>query len=407
MKNRISKLLIIFMALILVMPVFVYAIGDDETNPTPTPTATPEPTPTPTATPEPTPTPTATPTPTPTPTATPTPTPTATPTPSPTPEPIKPRLKSLKVIFDGKELEFEGDNKKFDPEISTYKMSVGADVDSVKVEAEAAEGCTIYTGNGKKSLKAGKNEVKVVVKVTGQDATQQYVINITKEATDTSLKSLEVTGLALNETFKSDKLEYTMDVDYSFSKLNIVAKPNNPNAEVLIEGDDKLVVGENIVTIRVEANNDYTTYKITVKKAPEDKHESNNTTSAPASVIDDATNTKDNSTKKSTGLYIVITVFCVLMFVVAILAVVFIKKSKTDEQKEKERLKKEAKKNKGKVPVKEEVKPVPPAPEVKRVTVEQTKVTIKKEPIVDVPVINQVSDGLSDEDRTEILEGID
>ena len=407
MKNRISKLLIIFMALILVMPVFVYAIGDDETNPTPTPTATPDPTPTPTATPEPTPTPTATPTPTPTPTATPTPTPTATPTPTPTPEPIKPRLKSLKVIFDGKELEFEGDNKKFDPEISTYKMSVGADVDSVKVEAEAAEGCTIYTGKGKKSLKAGKNEVKVVVKVTGQDATQQYVINITKEATDTSLKSLEVTGLALNETFKSDKLEYTMDVDYSFSKLNIVAKPNNPNAEVLIEGDDKLVVGENIVTIRVEANNDYTTYKITVKKAPEDKHESNNTSSAPASVIDDATNTKDNSTKKSTGLYIVITVFCVLMFVVAIVAIVFIKKSKTDEQKEKERLKKEAKKNKGKVPVKEEVKPVPPAPEVKRVTVEQTKVTIKKEPIVDVPVINQVSDGLSDEDRTEILEGID
>ena len=407
MKNRISKLLIIFMALIIVMPVFVYAIGDDETNPTPTPTATPDPTPTPTATPEPTPTPTATPTPTPTPTATPTPTPTATPTPSPTPEPIKPRLKSLKVTYDGKELEFEGDNKKFDPEISTYKMSVDADVSSVQVTAEAAEGCIVYTGTGRKYLNSGKNEIKVTVKVKGQEPTQQYVINITKAASDTTLKSLEVTGLALNETFKSDKYEYTMTVDYSFSKLNIVAKATNPNAEILIDGDDKLEVGDNVVTITVTVDGDSTQYKIRVKKTAEDKHESNNTSSAPASVIDDATNTKDNSTKKSTGLYIVITVFCVLMFVVAILAVVFIKKSKTDEQKEKERLKKEAKKNKGKVPVQEEVKPVPPTPEVKRVTVEQTKVTIKKEPIVDVPVINQVSDGLSDEDRTEILEGID
>lgn len=395
MKKKISKLLILFMALILVMPVFVYAEGEDGEAPTSSPEPIVTPTPDATPTPTPTPTPTATPTPTPTPTAT--PTPDATPTPTPTPEAIKPRLKSLKVTYDGKELEFD---KKFDKDVSTYKISVEANVDAVQVSAEAEDGCTVYTGEGKHKLKSGKNEIQVVVKVKDQQETQKYVITVIKAEADTTLKTLEINGLALNEVFKSDKYEYTMNVDYSFNKLDVIAKANSSDAKIIIEGNDNLVVGENIITVRVEVNNDYSTYKIVAKKSAEDNHEGSSS-SEPASAVDDATNTKDNSTKKSTGLYIFITIFCILMIALAVFAIVLFKKSKTNEQKENERLKKEARKNKGKVPVKEEVKKT--EPEVKKVSVEQVKVTVKKEPVVEVP---EVTDGLSDEDKTEILEGI-
>lgn len=83
------------------VPVFVYAIGSNDS--TSTPQATPTPSPTATATPTLTPTPTPMPTPTPVPTPTPTPIPTPEPTPIITPEPIQeqPAAKSSRTVYVG------------------------------------------------------------------------------------------------------------------------------------------------------------------------------------------------------------------------------------------------------------------------------------------------------------------
>lgn len=81
---------------------------------------------------------------------------------------------------------------------------------------------------------------------------------------DLTLSSLNVDGYNIN--FNKNQLDYFLEVENDVEKLNIAAKAAYNNSNVNIEGNDNLLVGENLVKIIVSNNNDQKVYTIKVNK---------------------------------------------------------------------------------------------------------------------------------------------
>lgn len=135
---------------------------------------------------------------------------------------------------------------------------LGAEDEKAKVE---------ITGNEK--LQSGVNNIKIIV--TAEDGTvKTYSIAATKEAAEKlQLSKLQITGVNLNETFKPDKYEYTVNLKENLSKLDIKLAANDENATIEVLGNENLTEGENVVTIMVKSKDgtETATYQIVVNKS--------------------------------------------------------------------------------------------------------------------------------------------
>ncbi|MBN1891966.1 MAG: cadherin-like beta sandwich domain-containing protein [Clostridiales bacterium] len=87
-------------------------------------------------------------------------------------------------------------------------------------------------------------------------------------SSDASLASLSIDGAALSPAFSPSVYEYTMSVPRSITDLVVSALPNSMSSQVFISGHNGLVVGENILTVTVLAQDLKTTaeYHITVTR---------------------------------------------------------------------------------------------------------------------------------------------
>lgn len=81
---------------------------------------------------------------------------------------------------------------------------------------------------------------------------------------DLTLSTLSVDGYNIN--FNKNQLDYFLEVENDVEKLNITAKAAYNNSNVNIEGNDNLLVGENLIKIIVSNNNDQKIYTIKVNK---------------------------------------------------------------------------------------------------------------------------------------------
>ena len=79
-----------------------------------------------------------------------------------------------------------------------------------------------------------------------------------------SLSSLTIESLTLNPEFNNDVLEYTATLEENVTKLNVTAKAESNKSKVEISGNDNIKDGENIIKIKVTAE-DGTTKTYTVK----------------------------------------------------------------------------------------------------------------------------------------------
>lgn len=127
------------------------------------------------------------------------------------------------------------------------------------------------TISGNEKLETGENTIKVTV--TAEDGTAKtYNISTTKEEKEKlQLSKLQITGITLNETFKPDKYEYSIDLNgtSNITKLDIKATANDETATIEILGNDNFVEGENVVTIMVKSKdgNETATYQIVINKS--------------------------------------------------------------------------------------------------------------------------------------------
>lgn len=87
-------------------------------------------------------------------------------------------------------------------------------------------------------------------------------------SSDNTLKSLTIEGYNLEPKFNKDTTEYNLTVDEKVEKINVKAEPNHNKASVKGCGEINLSSGENIIEIKVTAENgNDKIYKIIVNVA--------------------------------------------------------------------------------------------------------------------------------------------
>ena len=86
-------------------------------------------------------------------------------------------------------------------------------------------------------------------------------------STDNNLKSLTVSNATISPAFSAGTTNYTADVPFSVSKLNVTATANDSKAKVSVNSPNLVPGGTTKVTVTVTAENGSTkTYTITVKR---------------------------------------------------------------------------------------------------------------------------------------------
>ena len=88
-----------------------------------------------------------------------------------------------------------------------------------------------------------------------------------EESDNNNLESLSISGYELTPKFSADVKEYSLTITEDVEKLDITAEPEDENAEVKIEGNENLLIGENTIKIIVTAEDETErTYTLNVTK---------------------------------------------------------------------------------------------------------------------------------------------
>lgn len=81
------------------------------------------------------------------------------------------------------------------------------------------------------------------------------------------LKYLQISEEGLTPNFTKNITDYSLAVGENVNSIEVLARPEDPNATVEITGNDNIVDGENYINIKVTAENGYyRIYTITVTK---------------------------------------------------------------------------------------------------------------------------------------------
>jgi hypothetical protein len=120
----------------------------------------------------------------------------------------------------------------------------------------------VLGSNGAETVKFGGASAKITVK----DAAL---------SSNAKLKSLTVSGYSISPSFSSTRTSYTLKVPNNVTKINVNATAEDEDAKVVsVEGNDKLKVGSNTVTVTVQAaSGTQKKYTIKVTRQEEEKEE--------------------------------------------------------------------------------------------------------------------------------------
>lgn len=180
--------------------------------------------------------------------------------------------KSSNAYLKSLQVNYEGLTPNFNKNKTTYSLSVGKDVDSIKVTAKAEHSGAKVSVSGNTNLKDGDNNVYITV-TAENGAKKTYTIVVTKSAdpdkANSYLESLIVENAKLSPEFSKEIFEYDCGtVGLDVTSLKILAFPEIEEAKVEITGNDELIMGENNIVVKITSVDGTTTkeYKIRVIK---------------------------------------------------------------------------------------------------------------------------------------------
>ena len=161
-----------------------------------------------------------------------------------------------------KSLTLSKGNLNFNKSTTTYNVDVDKDTTSVKIEASLEDvKASFENGFGPRTINLNPGNNTIYIKVRNEIGNvKTYTININREdgkSSDSTLKEIKLSEGKID--FKTDVLEYKVNVEYDVNTFKIDALPTDGKSKVNITGDEKLKVGENTFTITVEAENGKTT----------------------------------------------------------------------------------------------------------------------------------------------------
>ena len=178
----------------------------------------------------------------------------------------------------------------FDPAIESYEVSVGHEVEQTTITAETNDEAASYEvalvlsasyEDGTIGLAAGANLIVLLVTAADGETMKTYTVTVTRAeaatpSTDAVLSGLTLSGVDFG-TFDPATTEYTASVGNDVDETTVTPATNDDRATYVIklggvadaDGVVPLVVGSNVIAIKVTAEDEDTTktYTVTVTRA--------------------------------------------------------------------------------------------------------------------------------------------
>ena len=204
-------------------------------------------------------------------------------------------------------------DKSFDADTLEYTLYVDSYISEITLNGQVNNDYATVSGLGNYSLTSDNMAISVTV-TAENGTTRTYKVNVVKvyKSSNNKLSSILIDG-ELIEGFDPDVLEYTVNVDSDVDSLDISAIVADNGAWAKIEGNENFVTGENIVTIKVYAE-DGTTKTYTIKVIKEAK---DNITSVSSNTI--------NEDKEGLSTQKIIIIILIVLVVAGLLYLIFAK----------------------------------------------------------------------------------
>ena len=191
-------------------------------------------------------------------------------------------VSSNQKIENGWKVEFNGNNfLAIDENLAKpIKSSTALLTVTFKVNSNLAVGTAVTASYTNLTVTDGNSDTNVAT------ATYSKVL-AAPMSTDNTLKDLTVSNATISPTFSANTTNYTAEVPFEVSKLNVSATANNSKAKVQVNSPNLTPNGTTNVTVTVTAENgSKKTYTISVKRAQDPNYVASDNNSLSGITVD-------------------------------------------------------------------------------------------------------------------------
>lgn len=236
-------------------------------------------------------------------------------------------------------LNIEGLVPEFNKDVFDYYLTVNNNVNNLEILTVPENKNSKIEITGNENLKEGLNVIKVQITSEDNLSSTSYIINVTKtnniEDANTNLETLAIQNYLLYPNFDNTVTNYNVEVANDTDNINLLAIPEDEEAKVEIDKNDKLQEGNNTIKITVTAKNNYTkkVYKINVYRRNENEEKEykleqeenkkllNNIQKTSANQNDD--NNQKQTEEQNKDMYLILTL--IILLIILIFTVIFFK----------------------------------------------------------------------------------
>ena len=174
-------------------------------------------------------------------------------------------------------LNIEGLVPEFNKDIFDYYLTINNNINNLEILTVPENKNSKIEITGNENLKEGLNIIKVQITSEDNTSSSSYIINVTKtnniEDANTNLETLAIQNYLLYPNFDNTVTNYNVEVANDTNNINLLAIPEDEEAMVEIDKNDKLQEGNNTIKITVTAKNNFTkkVYNINVYKRNENE----------------------------------------------------------------------------------------------------------------------------------------
>lgn len=164
----------------------------------------------------------------------------------------------------------EGISPEFNKDIKEYYLIVNETIKNLEITATPENKNAIVDIIGNKNLKLGRNEIQIKVQSEDKTETSLYKVYVTRtkdiNLANANLETLAIRQATLDPEFNARVTHYSTEVANDIDQLDILAIPQNPNAEVNVQTQPKLDIGKNKIVVNVLSEDKITnkTYEVIV-----------------------------------------------------------------------------------------------------------------------------------------------
>lgn len=188
------------------------------------------------------------------------------------------------------------------------------------------------TDNATVTLQTGANKVSIVVTSKDKSINKTYIVNVYRGEIKTSsayLSDIKLTDVELSPKFDSMTNDYTTTVGMDIDSLDITTIAEDPEANIVIKGNENFKEGENTVTITVTSSDGENKQVYTIIVTKEEIEEETEEEKKEVNTV------KVEKKKKNNTLLIILLSVLVVLIIATVFIILFIKKKKKNDKNDK------------------------------------------------------------------------